>query len=1595
MKKINILILFFVVLGLLFTPSSQKIKTACNHGVPDGTIQAPGEECDTTILANTASCDYDGGDGLQACTLASCGDNYTNSVAGETCDDGINNGQPGGFLFTDWSNRIAGSEGTHTINSVEISGNYAYVASGNYMYVVNISNPTSPYIVGTLLTSDTVFNIKISGSYAYLANGNAGLRVVNISNPNSPTSVITSNTPGTAYDVAISGTYAYVADYTTIRVINISNPSAPMPVGGYSGGTRAFRDLTVSSVNRRLYASDANRGMVILNISTPSTPTLISDIDSNGGTPYGIEVDVPNLVAYLATSWGMEVININNEWSPVLYGVFDYGYTEEAVVLNGKAYVAGGNDGLHIVDVSTNASPRSIASIDVEAFVSDVVVSGNYAFLAAEESGLVIVDITPTFTPTLATHLTSSEGFTDIDIEGGKMYLGETYNAWDTNLKIFDLTNPTSPSLLNSVPFQLTERTSDLKVRGDYLYSAELDYGLRIYRVNDPAHIIEVGSCDDNWGAYTYCTGLAFGVDIDGNYAYLASEGSGLNIIDITDPEDPHWVSTFAIANVRGVDVSGNYAYVNSYGSGGGLTVVNITNKAAPSLAGRYTVDSAYFGVINIDDYVYMSNGYMGLRVFNVSNKSAPQSISLINTPQNADELAIYGNYAFVADNTNMQVINVRDPYHPNFSADYRNTSAAGSIINLDIYGDYAYLVGNTGLDIIRIRDSSIPNYCNETCDGLTAADCGNALVEAGEECDDGYLNTISCTAGWGDTCEYCSDGGDGNTACTIQTMQGLYCGDGILTLFFETCDDGDNTNANTCNATCSGATVCGDGTRQTPNGVGLSEVCDDGNTTTAGQCNPTCTALTVCGDNVTQTPNGAEVNEVCDDGDNTNANTCNATCTAPTYCGDGTVQAPNGLGVTETCDDGNAVTESCIYGQMSCTVCGSTCQNVPGIITYCGDNVVNGAEMCDDGNTITETCVYGSSLACMVCNATCQRVLGVTSYCGDGTINGPETCDDGDNTDANTCNATCTGLTICGDSVVQDPNGSGGSEDCDPPGSLTPFGTCSSQCQFAVCGNNYADLGEDCDVWPTESPLNIDTLACDWDGGDGDQACTFNACGTDGYLNDFEVCDLSVPAPLTFGGATCSSQTGGSLPSGTLGCDLCDSINITGCYLCGNETLEDAEYCDDGNTVSGDGCESTCMSWTTGWSCIDNPASPPAPDSLCAMLCGNGNPSDPGEVCDDGNDNTETILNCAYGTPSCTFCNADCSQILNFTAPFCGDGVENIISVGPDGISGTGDDTREACDLGVSQNNDSDCSYGLTSCTVCLSNCSVEQAGNTSFCGDEEVDPAYEDCDYDTGLPATSGDGCSSACEIETGYVCAVIDGSYQCVFSCGNSASTDPLIDIQAFAPYNEECDAGSNNGLRCVPVAYGVDCIWCTDSCELRTVTADYCGDGEINNPPENCDQGNTVSGDGCSATCQEESGFECTGTRDSTCDSVSGDGICVGAPFETCINNFNDCGACSIVDVLTALPGESVGVLNGILESITNIFPTPQLRINIPGLNLNKARIDEALEVLVSIGKTLEGPTSKTKFYLGNEEKSITIDEIKTNPEGIETIDISFE
>ena len=164
--------------------------------------------------------------------------------------------------------------------------------------------------------------------------------------------------------------------------------------------------------------------------------------------------------------------------------------------------------------------------------------------------------------------------------------------------------------------------------------------------------------------------------------------------------------------------------------------------------------------------------------------------------------------------------------------------------------------------------------------------------------------------------------------------------------------------------------------------------------------------------------------------------------------------------------------------------------------------------------------------------------------------------------------------------------------------------------------------------------------------------------------------------------------------------------------------------------------------------------------------------------------------------------------------------------------------------------------------------------------CGDGALE-TFESCDDGN---TTDGDGCSSTCVIEetcngvdddldgsvdNGFADTDADGTADCVDEeeCdGVDNNGDGSID-EDFADTDgdgtadcvdtEDCDGVDNNGDGLTDEDFAdTDGDGIADCVEVEVVV---CGDGTWDSGTEECDDGNSVSGDGCDASCVIEGGY----------------------------------------------------------------------------------------------------------------------------------------
>ena len=232
-----------------------------------------------------------------------------------------------------------------------------------------------------------------------------------------------------------------------------------------------------------------------------------------------------------------------------------------------------------------------------------------------------------------------------------------------------------------------------------------------------------VGAADEvNVTLAGHFGGTTEAVAVSGNYTYIG-QGQDLVVLDTSNPATPSELSRLSIINnsvVEDITVSGNYAYVAD--NLNGLVIVNVSNKAAPTLAGSYDTAGEACGVAVSGSYAYVANKWhpdypnRGLVIVNISDPTASVLAGSYSIAGGAYDVAVSGNYAYVAsgsvayatDGSNgLAVVDISNKTAPTLAGRY---DANGLAYGVAVSGNYAYLSrGSGGLLIVNVGNKAAP----------------------------------------------------------------------------------------------------------------------------------------------------------------------------------------------------------------------------------------------------------------------------------------------------------------------------------------------------------------------------------------------------------------------------------------------------------------------------------------------------------------------------------------------------------------------------------------------------------------------------------------------------------------------------------------------------------------------------------------------------------------------------------------------------------------------------------------------------------------------------------------------------------------------
>jgi hypothetical protein len=541
---------------------------------------------------------------------------------------------------------------------------------------------------------------------------------------------------GVSQAVAAQDNLVYVGEGSNLTLLEVSTHGSLSVLGQTAPLPGIVSSVAVAG--GYAYVGAERAGLRVIDVSLPSAPVEVGFYHTPGiargvaaGSAALRDGTAGGYVYVAAGEAGLRVVDVSTPLAPVEVGFYDtpgwaWGVAVQSAALRDStaadyAYVAD-HTGLRVVDVSTPSAPAEVGFYDTPGEARDVAVAGQYAYVADAgdaAAGLRVVDVSTPSAPVEVGALTGWGSAYAVGIAGEYAFVAVWFG-----LLIVDVSTPSTPTLAGFCDYDTLGGTYDVAVAGAYAYAVAGYAGLRVVDVSNPSAPVEVGVYDLADDAS--CLAVA------GAYAYVADDYAGLRVVDVSAPsvpaemglcDTPWFVASVAVdpAALR-EDAAGGYAYVaDAYA---GLRVVDVSVPSVPIEVGAYDTGAQTWAVAIAGNYAFVADEN-GLRVVNVSTPSAPAEVGSYDMPREARGVAVaiaplgdgrVGEVAFVVDDTGLWVVDVSTPSAPAALGYCPLTGTATGVavrfatLRDGTAGGYAYVAaGDAGLRVVDVSTPAAP----------------------------------------------------------------------------------------------------------------------------------------------------------------------------------------------------------------------------------------------------------------------------------------------------------------------------------------------------------------------------------------------------------------------------------------------------------------------------------------------------------------------------------------------------------------------------------------------------------------------------------------------------------------------------------------------------------------------------------------------------------------------------------------------------------------------------------------------------------------------------------------------------------------------
>jgi hypothetical protein len=368
-----------------------------------------------------------------------------------------------------------------------LEGPRAYLAGRSNLWVLDVSVPASPVVLGSAPSTGFVWDVvRVSEQAVAVVSEADGVQIFDVADPAQPVLLDVAGSNGFTQRVEPRGAAVYAADQSALRVLDVTTPTAPVPADPQP--VLPFQPVQdVALFGTTLAAGGASSQVALLSVTNPLLPSapVVRTLSGFAWATSLAGLDDTKLLLGLSQPafYGARVLEAQPGQPIREHDVRFNPGSRAAVVLgrggDGGRVLALQNTSL-VVLVPTNGAPYVAQAGRLALGFFDGAAAGpdprGYGYIAGRTNGLLVVDATRPAQPQLVATNATRGPARGVTVRWPYVFVAEGF----AGVKVFDAANPSN--LVAVAHFDTRGEAVSTTLEGDLLYVADGARGVTILR---------------------------------------------------------------------------------------------------------------------------------------------------------------------------------------------------------------------------------------------------------------------------------------------------------------------------------------------------------------------------------------------------------------------------------------------------------------------------------------------------------------------------------------------------------------------------------------------------------------------------------------------------------------------------------------------------------------------------------------------------------------------------------------------------------------------------------------------------------------------------------------------------------------------------------------------------------------------------------------------------------------------------------------------------------------------------------------------------------------------------------------------------------